>query len=57
MKSLGVNPSRDRIAADAPAVIRNQMEATHKDRICDFASFEAAERAMTKFIRDSVDEI
>jgi hypothetical protein len=45
------------IPADAPAVIRNRMEATHKDRIRDFASFEAAKRAVTKFIHNSVDEI
>ena len=51
-------PSYDpAIPADALPVIRNRMEAQHKDRLRDYASFEAAERAVTKFIRDSVDEI
>lgn len=51
-------PSYDpAIPADAPAVTRNRMEAKHKDRLRDYASFEAAERAVAKFIRDAVDEI
>ena len=45
------------IAADATPVIKARMEAAHAVRLRDYASFEAAERAVTKLIRDAVDEI
>jgi hypothetical protein len=33
------------------------MEAAHNTRLADYASFEATERAVMKFIRDAIDEI
>ena len=45
------------IANDATPVVRARMEAAHNTRLADYASFEAAERAVVKFIRDAIDEI
>ena len=45
------------IANDATPVVRARMEAAHNVRLADYASFEAAERAVVKFIRGAVDEI
>ncbi len=50
-------PRPDRPLSYDPAVTRNRMEAKHKDRLRDYASFEAAEQAVAKFIRDAIDEI
>jgi hypothetical protein len=51
-------PSYDpAIAADATPVVRARREAAHAVKIRDYASFEAAERAVSKFIRDAVDEL
>eukprot|EP00804_Cyclotella_cryptica_P010352 CCRYP_012274-RA/>CCRYP_012274-RA protein AED:0.37 eAED:0.37 QI:0/-1/0/1/-1/1/1/0/366 len=41
----------------ATAVVRARQEAEHAILVRDFASYEAAERATAKFIRDAVDEI
>lgn len=45
------------IAADATPVVRARMEAAHTLRLHDYASHEAAERGVAKFIRDAVDEL
>ena len=45
------------IADDATTVIRVRAEAAHKARLDDYASYEAAERGVAKFLRDVVDEI
>ena len=50
-------PTYPAIANDATAVVRARSEAEHAVRVRDYASYEAAERATAKFIRDSVDEI
>jgi hypothetical protein len=51
-------PSYDpAIAADAMPVVRARMEAAHTVLIKDYYTFEATERALTKFIRDAVDKI
>ena len=42
---------------NATPVVRAREEALHAVRLRDFNSFEAAERAVAKFIRDAVDEI
>ncbi len=33
------------------------MEAAHALVLCDFATYEATERAVAKFIRDTVDDM
>ena len=46
------------IADDAMTVVRVCAEAAHKSRLIDdYASYEAAERGVAKFLRDVVDEI
>ncbi len=45
------------IAADATAVTRNRMEAKHSVKLADYATYETTERALSKFIRDIIDEI
>ena len=50
-------PAYPVIANDATAVIRARTEAEHAVRVRDFASYEAAERAAAKFIRDAVNEL
>jgi hypothetical protein len=45
------------IANDATSVIRVHAEAAHKSRLDDYASYEAAERDVAKFLRNVVDEI
>jgi hypothetical protein len=57
-----VHPSRlplydKNIADDATTVIRVRAEAAYKARLDDYASYEAAERGVAKFLRDVVDEI
>ena len=47
----------DTIADDATTVIRVRSEAAHKSRLDDFASYEAAERGVAKFLRNVVDKI
>ncbi len=47
----------DTIADDATIVIRVRSEAAHKSRLNDYASYEAAERGVAKFLRDVVDKI
>jgi hypothetical protein len=42
---------------DATTVVRVRAEAAHKSRLDDYASYEAAERGVAKFLRDVVDEI
>ena len=41
----------------ATAVVRARQEAEHAILLRDFASFEAAERAAAKFVREAVDEL
>ena len=50
-------PTYPVIANDATPVVRARAEAEHAVLVRDYASFEAAERAMAKFIRDAVDEL
>ena len=50
-------PAYPAIADDASAVVRARGEAQHAILVKDFASYEAAERATAKFIRDAVEEI
>jgi hypothetical protein len=45
------------IANDATTVVRVRAEAAHKSRLDDYASYEAAERGVAKFLPDVVDEI
>jgi hypothetical protein len=45
------------IAGDATTVVQVCAEAAHKSRLDDYASYEAAERGVAKFLRDVVDEI
>jgi len=45
------------IANDATTVVRVRAEAAHKARLDDYASYEAAERGVAKFLRDVVGEI
>jgi hypothetical protein len=47
----------DTIADDATAVVQVRSEAAHKSCLDDYASYEAAERGVAKFLRDVVDEI
>ena len=50
-------PAYPAIADDASAVVRARWEAEHAILVKDYASYDAAERAAAKFIRDAVDEI
>lgn len=50
-------PAYPAVPDDANANVRNRMEAIHKIKLRDYASYDAAERATAKFIRDAVDEI
>jgi len=57
-----VQPSRlplydKNIADDATTVVRVRAEDAHKSRLNDYASYEAAERGIAKFLCDVVDEI
>ncbi len=57
-----VRPSRlplydKNIADNATTVVRVRAEVAHKARLDDYASYEAAERGIAKFLRDVVDEI
>jgi hypothetical protein len=57
-----VHPSRlplydKNIADDATTVVRVCAEAAHKSCLDDYASYEAAECGIAKFLRDVVDEI
>ncbi len=45
------------IADNATTVVRVRAEAAHKSRLDDYASYEAAERGVAKFLRDVVDDI
>jgi hypothetical protein len=45
------------IKDDATTVVCVRAEAAHKDRLDDYASFEAAERGAAKFLRAVVDEV
>jgi len=45
------------IADNATTVVRVRAEAAHKACLDDYASYEAAKRGITKFLRDVVDEI
>ncbi len=47
----------DTIANNATTVIRVRAEAAHKSCFDNFASYEAAERGVTKFLRGVVDKI
>ena len=47
----------DTIADNATTVVRVLAEAAHKSRIDNFASYEAAERGVAKFLRDVIDKI
>jgi hypothetical protein len=47
----------DTIANNTTTVVRVCSEVAHKTRLVDFASYEAAERGVAKFLRDVVDEI
>ena len=50
-------PAYPAIADDAAAGVRKRREAEHAILVKDHASYEAAERATAKFLRDTVDEI
>ena len=50
-------PAYPPVPDDASAVVRARNEAVHAIRVRDFASYEAAERATAKFIRDCVEEL
>jgi hypothetical protein len=45
------------IANDATTIIHVCAEATHKSHLDNYASYEAAERGVAKFLRDVVDKI
>jgi hypothetical protein len=45
------------IADDATPVVRARSEANHARIIRDYKSYDAAERAVAKFIREAVDEV
>jgi len=45
------------IANDATTVVRVRAEAAYKSRLDDYASYEAAECGVAKFLRDVVDEM
>jgi len=50
-------PAYPAIADNASAVVRARAEAEHAILVRDYASYDAAERAVAKFIRDAIDEI
>ena len=50
-------PAYPAIADDATPVVRARREAEHAILTRDYTSYEAAERAVAKFIRDAVDEV
>lgn len=50
-------PAYPDIPNDATPVVRARREAEHAVLIRDYASYEAAERATAKFIRDAVDDL
>ena len=50
-------PAYPAIADNATAVVRARSEAEHALLLQDYASYDAAERAVAKFIREAVDEI
>lgn len=50
-------PTYPAIPDDATPVVRARREAEHAVRVKDYAAYEAAERAVAKFIRDAVNEI
>jgi hypothetical protein len=61
-KKKFVRPKRlplydDSIDDDATTVVRIRSEAAHKSRLDDYASYEAAEHGVAKFLRDVVDEL
>ncbi len=45
------------IADNATTVVRVQAEAAHKACLDNYASYKAAERGATKFLRETVDEV
>ena len=50
-------PAYPPVPNNASAIVRARHEAVHVIRVHDFISYEAAERAMAKFIRDSIKEL
>jgi hypothetical protein len=50
-------PTYPVVANDATPVVRARAEAEHAVLVHDYASFEAAEHATAKFIREAVDEL
>jgi hypothetical protein len=50
-------PTYPAIPDAATAVVRAREEANHAVLVKDYAAYEAAERATSKFIRDNVDEL
>ena len=50
-------PAYPMVADDASAVVRARREAEHAILVKDYATYETAERATAKFIRDMVDEM
>jgi hypothetical protein len=50
-------PTYPAVPDDATAVVRARREAEHAILVKDYATYEAAERATAKFLRDAVDEI
>ena len=47
----------DTIAGNATTVIQVRSDVAHKSRLNDYASYEAAERGVAKFLRDVVNEL
>lgn len=45
------------IADDASPVVRARSEAKHARLVRDYKSYDAAERAVSKFIRDAIEEV
>ena len=50
-------PAYPVIADDASAVVRARSEAQHARLVADYESWDAAERAVSKFIREAIDEV
>ena len=50
-------PAYPVIADDASAVVRARSEALHARLVTDYESWDAAERAVSKFIREAIDEV
>ena len=50
-------PAYPIIADDASAVVRARSEAQHARLVADYESWDAAERAVSKFIREAIDEV